>query len=324
MSMIQLSGLKGSEPIGFLAAVGLLRVLAERRTFGEVKLGWADDSAWSAVLHTEKACDQEQLVSDLLGHLTGRANFPVFGGRGPDGTAIGGVEWNDFKVDPNLFRTWLIATRSAAAQGSREGADFLSAFGSELITARSSGDLKPSALHMTSGKQLFLKLCRNLANSLGSSSDRKGKFKGPLEAFVEALFGPWGYADEFSSMGFDPNMEPVYALEASKPGDDNPVSTRAAVWLAVEAMPLFPVVPVKGRLHTRAFDGRVTSFRWPIWDEPLTADTVRTALGLAELFDPKVTTERLDRLAIRAIMESERDSKTRKGYGQLRPASRVR
>ncbi|MBY0460916.1 MAG: hypothetical protein K2V38_26650, partial [Gemmataceae bacterium] len=139
MNALPLPGLKGSEPIGFLAAVGLLRALSTRRSFGAVKLGWADDSAWTAVLHTEKSCDEDQLVSELLEHLTGRSELPVFGGRGPNGEAIGGKEWSDIKVDPELFRSWLLATCSAARQSSREAADFLSAFGSELITAKSSG-----------------------------------------------------------------------------------------------------------------------------------------------------------------------------------------
>jgi hypothetical protein len=255
-----LSGLKGTEPIGFLAAVGLLRVLAGRRTFGEVRMGWSDDSGWSAVLHTEKACDGDRLVADLLEHLSGRGSLPIFGGRGPDGSPVGGTEWADIKVDPLLFRDWLLATRPAARRDEREAADFLSAFGSELITARSSGDLKPSAFHMTSARQQFLVSCRNLANSLGPTARGGRGFRVPSVAFREAVFGPWEYADEFSTLGLDPNTEPVYALEASKPGDDTPVSTRAAVWLAIEAMPLFSVVPVKGRLQTRGFDAKATRF----------------------------------------------------------------
>jgi hypothetical protein len=323
MNTLQLPGLKGTEPIGFLAAAGLLRVLAGRRSFGSVKLGWSDDSAWSAILHTETACDRERLVSELLGHLTGRGDLPVFGGRDPDGRAIGGTEWKDIKVDPELFRTWLIATRSATDRDRREEADFLSAFGSELVTARSSGDLKPSAFHMSSARQQFLEACRKLANSLGPSAVGSRGLKGAPPAFQEALFGPWEYADEFSALGFDPNTEAVYALVASAPGDEKPVSTRAAVWLAIEAMPLFSVVPVKGRLHTRGFDLRATRFRWPIWNGTLTADAVRTAVGLAEVVDQEVSIERLDQLAIRAVMEVERVT-IGQGYGQLRPALRVR
>ena len=114
MNELHLTGLKGTEPIGFLAALGLLRVLTCRRTFGAVRLGWDDDSGWSAVLHTEKACDEVRLVEDLLEHLSGRAGLPIFGGHRPDGSAIGGTEWKDIKVDPKLFRDWLLATRPAA------------------------------------------------------------------------------------------------------------------------------------------------------------------------------------------------------------------
>lgn len=322
MSTLLLPGLKGTEPIGFLAAVGLLRVLASRGTFGEVTLGWDDDSSYSAVLHAEKECDEVRLVDDLLQHLSRRGSLPIFGGRGPDGIAIGGTEWKDIKVDPPLFREWLIATRPESHRGQREAADFLSAFGSELITARSSGDLKPSAFHMTAGKQLFLVVCRNLANSLGPSAKGGRGFKEGPVALREALFGEWEYTDEFSALGFDPNSEAVYALVASAPGDEKPVSTRAAVWLAIEALPLFPVAPSKGRLHTRGFDLRATGFRWPIWNGLLTTDAVRTALALAEVVDPKITGERLGRVGFRAVMESERFTSTQ-GYGQLRPASRV-
>ncbi len=125
-------------------------------------------------------------------------------------------------------------------------------------------------------------------------------------------------------MGFDPAREAVYALTATAPTSTGPRSTRAAVWLAVEAIPLFPVVPIGSNLHTRGFSrhDRSTFFRWPIWTGALSADAVRTALGLAEVVDREVAIERLDQLAIRAVMEAERVT-IGQGYGQLRPARRV-
>jgi hypothetical protein len=124
-------------------------------------------------------------------------------------------------------------------------------------------------------------------------------------------------------LGFDPNTEAIYALAASAPGDEKPVSTRAAVWLAIEALPLFPVVPVKGRLHTRGFDLKGTTFRWPIWNGELAVDALRAALGLSDLFDVDVPAERLAHLAIRALMQAERVT-IGQGYGQFRPARRIR
>lgn len=330
MNTLQLSGLKGAEPIGFLAALGLLRVLAGRRSFGAVKLGWSDDSIWSAVLSTERACNEEQLIDDLLIHMRGRAAFPVFAGVKPDGTPLDGEAWDDVKVAQDRFAAMLGAVRSEVGLADRETADFYSSLGSELITLGNKDVVKPSALHMTSGNQAFLESVRELARSLDTSTPPHPKSAvPPAEAFREAVFARngdeqqgWRAADEFSAMGFDPAREAVYALTATAPTSTGPRSTRAAVWLAVEAIPFFPVVPISGRLRTRGFDWRATTFRWPIWNGTLTADAVRTAIGLADVVDEEVAPERLNQLAIRAVMQSERVT-IGQGYGQLRPAVRV-
>src|SRR5262249_11474798 len=85
MATIPLTGLKGGEPIGFLAAVGLLRVLSGRTRFSGAKLGWEPDGDWSALLMTESAEDNvERVMDELLEHMKGRSRFPTFSGQGPD------------------------------------------------------------------------------------------------------------------------------------------------------------------------------------------------------------------------------------------------
>lgn len=338
MSTLPLPGLKGADPIGFLAAVGLLRVLTGG-PFGVVKLAWSDDSGWSAILSTESACDEEGLIAALTTHMSQRAAASAFNGWGeidPDPSA-GPSCWlsprrlDDVKVPVESYRQLLSVTRSGTRMGCRETAEFYSGLGSELITLGNKDVIKPSALHMTSGNQAFLESARELALSLDPNAPLHPKAAVPApDAFREAVFAcdatgetGWKAADEFSAMGFDPAREAVYALTATAPTSTGPRSTRAAVWLAIEALPLFPVLPVKGRLHTRAFDHRATGFRWPIWDGALTADSVRTALGLPELFDADASPESLSRLAIRAVMGSERVT-IGQGYGQLRPADRIR
>lgn len=339
MNTLPLPGLKGSEPIGFLAAVGLLRVLNDRRSFGAVKLGWSDDSAWTAVLHTEKLCDQTLLLENLVSRLVNRSSAPEFNGRGTCPSSLGNQTWcwlspsvlDDVKIALESYRQLLDVTRSGARWDQREPADFYSGLGCELIALGNKDAVKPSALHMTSGNQAFLESARELARSLdvGAPTHPKAAVT-PRDAFREALFAQsdegdtgWRAADEFSAMGFDPTREAVYALTATAPTSAGPRSTRAAVWLAIEALPLFPVLPVKGRLHTRAFDLRATKFRWPIWDGALSTDAIRTALGVPELFDDHAPVGALQRLAFRGVMESERVT-IGQGYGQLRPAVRVR
>jgi hypothetical protein len=333
MTALPLRGLKGTEPIGYLAALGLLRVLSKRNSLGFVKLSWSDDSVWSAILHTENACDDQLLIDELLGHMRGRAAFPVFAGVEPAcDTSTEAQPWRDVKVSCKQFADMLRAVRLVADVNDREAADFYSAFGSELIPLNNKDVVKPSALHMTSGNQAFLESTRELARSLDACAPPHSKSAvQPEEAFREALFDRrsdgtqgWQAADEFSSMGFDAAREAIYALTATAPTSTGPRSTRGAVWLAIEAIPLFPTLPAGRHLHTRGFtsDRRTTTFRWPIWNGNLSIDCVRTALALPEVLDEDITIERLQQLAIRAVMQSERVS-IGQGYGQLRPAVRV-
>ncbi len=224
--------------------------------------------------------------------------------------------WDDIKVDPELFREWLFRTRPATIATDREQADFLTAFGSEFVTATSSGDLKPTALHMTSARQQFLDSCRKLSASLAPGARIPRGKPLPSAAFHEALFGPWTYCDEYSALGLDPNTEAIYALAATAPGDEKPVCTRAAVWLAIEAMPLIPCVPSGRRLHTRGFDPKATSLRWPVWNSMLTVAAVRTLLGVRALRTAP-TGEETRTLGVRSVMESAVFRSVR-GYGQLR------
>jgi hypothetical protein len=49
------------------------------------------------------------------------------------------------------------------------------AFGSEMITDGSKGLVKPTAFHMTSGQQKFLKMICSVADSLRSDAKRRLK-----------------------------------------------------------------------------------------------------------------------------------------------------
>lgn len=347
MSTLLLAGLRATEPIGFLAAVGLLRVIDGRGMFGRVRLGWSDAPGWPAELLTERDCGDADLVADLLAHMGGRANFPAFSGWTPAGELVGAADkpadepaegddvevekgrWKDVKVGPTLFRDWLVRTRPAATPADRESSDFLAAFGSELVTATSSGELKPTALHMTSGNQSFLKIVREIAASLDPAARPHPEASGSAaDAFLEAVFDRpdgWRGADRLTSMRFDSDREAIYALSAAAPGPAGPRSNRAAVWLAVESLPVFPCAPSPGRalrLHTRGFDRDLSVFRWPVWLGHWSVRAVRTALGLRSVHDGRPGQE-LRSLGVWAVMESAR-STSAKGYGQLRPATRLR
>jgi hypothetical protein len=306
-----------------MVGLGLLRVCSRREALGTVKLGWTQPAGAAGVLITGAECVPDQLIQEVLEHMRGRHRLPVLSGRPTAAIAVGNGDWDDVKVDPEMFAALLSAARSYVSLDDRESTDFLAALGSEFVTAKSTNDIRPSTLCMTSGNQKFLRILRDVARSLDPADWRcKEASCPPAGAFREALFEDWQSQDQFSSLGYDPTTEAIYALCDMAPADAKAWSTRAAVWLAVESLPLFPCLPVAGRLHTRGFNKSGTRFRWPVWTAPLSLSPIRTLIGLPALFAPELSPATLRAYGICAVFESERVT-IGKGYGQFRPGIRL-
>src|SRR5437879_3635525 len=63
---LTLTGLKGSHPLGALAAFGLLRCLSENAAFGTPRLHWEVQDDWLAVLTTQQPVTREALTDVLI------------------------------------------------------------------------------------------------------------------------------------------------------------------------------------------------------------------------------------------------------------------
>jgi hypothetical protein len=311
MSSIRLTGLVGSHPLGALAAFGLLRVISELPQFRTPRLSWTLEHDWLAVLHTDLDVPEDQLKAELLSTLVERQ-------RGRAAAAFLTLS-DDIKVEPQEFRQILKEQVHTCSHQQREVVDFLAAFGSEAVHAPSTGDVKPTALHMTAGQQKFLKSVQEIARSLDPGRPvRRGENTKVVrreiaDALAGALFGPWRRQDRIHSLGWDPSTEALYALSSSAPGDEKPFSERAAVWMAFEALPLFPCFPVGNFLKTRGFDGRPESLSWPIWRPAITIDTLASLLALPELTAPTPGMRSLLHRGITAVYRSacERDANGR-------------
>jgi hypothetical protein len=313
MNSICLTGLVGSEPLGALAAFGLLRSCSGHPTLPRLRLSWTLATDWTAVLTSEGPLSSEHLLDILVERQHGRAMAPF-------------LIWNDdLKVAPADFAAHLRKTRDNTTSHNREDADFFASFASEIVTARSTGETKPTAFHMTAGQQQFIKSVRALASSLDSNRPRGGRETPEAvtteirQAFAEALFGPWRYADDHHSLGWDPSREALHALSAIAPTKAGPSSVRAAVWLAFEALPLFPCISRSKTLLTRGFDATNSALYWPIWDKPISLDTLRSLLGMSAILEPSINYDDLRSRAIRAVFRSERSTDSN-GRGTLRPA----
>jgi hypothetical protein len=308
---VRLTGLVGSHPLGALAAFGLLRCCQELDGFRGARLSWCQEADWFAVLE----CGE---TGDLVKALVQRQQ------RRPTGH-----EWNwadTLRTPRDRYLDAVAAARSDLEVGDRHYADFLVAFACD-VPVGDGKDVQPTAFYMTSGQQEFLKEARKLAKYLVNVAIFGRQRKTAAEMFKEALFGPWQYKDPIHSLGLDPSTERLHALQAKRPKTPDNRGVAAVVWLALEALPLFPCFVSGGRLATTGFHthgvkrDRVTSLTWPLWRRPLSLDTARSLLTLPELAQEQPSARELRARGVEVAFRSERYKvKTKGAYYILRPA----
>lgn len=304
MTELGLTGLRGRNPLGFLAALGALdvatRLLPDRR----VTLHWVGALEPKAVL-----CGPDSLahlVALCDGDRERWASSPVLT-WGPNGTPL-----DDLKPSPEELRQWashvaeeIVRTRQ------RVDADLFGALVAEGAQA-GKGDSKPTAFHFTAGQQRFLSMVRDLRAGLDA------------ERFSEALAGPWRYDSRLPVLGWDAGGERGYALRRDDPSKDKRRGVPGADWLAFLGLHCFPVAARRGKLLTTGCAGRwkAETFTWPLWDAGLTSPVVGSLVG-----DPGVADMGIDerrQLGVVEVFRSPIRRADQGGYGSFGAADPVR
>lgn len=93
----------------------------------------------------------------------------------------------------------------------------------------------------------------------------------------EALFGPWKYAPGQYMCGLDPQAVVVAATTHARPTSQKRKGVPGALWLALEALPYFPVFRTEWGARTTGWQG--DEFVWPIWDRFLSSAALRALLA---------------------------------------------
>ena len=295
-----LTGLDGTNPLAFLAALGTLRGLTLAWPERRVSLSWALRDTWRPCIHMDGCpTNQEETLDGLELFMQMRPGHEALG--------IG----DNLTVPTDNFRTH---ARNAALAASpppegRSAADFIAAFGCDSVESTGrKGQIQDTALRTMSGTghQHFLKTMRDLAEKVG---------RGRLQ---QCLFGHWERKDPQLSLRWDPEDDRRYAFRWKNPSDDKvhvkgEKSGAPTEWganrLAYEALPLFPVMPVGRSVQTTGFSGnrsRDTFWTWPIWDTPVSLDTVRSLLALRELQSNGIDHKRLAAMGIRQVFKCQR------------------
>ncbi|MEQ1564510.1 MAG: hypothetical protein ABMA64_02645 [Myxococcota bacterium] len=299
--IIELSGLDGSNPLGFLAAVGLLRWLVDEHGCTDARL-WFRPGDWRARI--DGAPGVEPLVDAVAIDAVGWLQRAALGFRYEVSKGKEVREVADLKPPPERFRTWLGELRKDRDWTSL---GFAAGYASEGGQDRS-GMVKPTALHFTAGQQQFLGAVCEIAESLTTDDVR------------EALIGPWRYAREVKSLSWDASVSRDYALRYGNPAKEARQGNPGADWLAFHALPLFPVMARGGQAATAGAGGgwKNGHFRWPLWDQPAGLGAVRSLVVSRDVERWTAAQRRL--VGVMVVFASAITRSDQGGYGAFGPA----
>lgn len=275
---LMLDALDGSNPLAFLAALGALRVLTRVFPEHDLRLSWDQRlGAWRPLLWTMRPLDEATILTAL--HENGLKLDTMFS---PELLAAseaaspknnkGEARWKDKLLFPiDAFRQFCVAA-SASPSAS---ADYAATWAGETVAmGEEGGELaRRTRFDFTAGQQAFIRMLSELRGSCTPADLR------------HSLFAGWRYSATAVSMRWDTQDEKrQYALQAVDPtnGSKNPpLADPGANFLAVEALPLFPLVPDR-RASQPGFDRDAEGrrWRWPIWTGPLGLDAIRSLLAL--------------------------------------------
>jgi hypothetical protein len=315
MDRVVLTGLDGSNPLAFMAALGALNAVEERNPSGAPapRLRWIEAGLWRPELAATLSYQvgdgpRAGLLRALLEDLATWADEPALRLRyKKHGT--GSEAW-DLKPPPGVYRAYLRELLRHSGPDRRRSIDLGAALATE-IALDNTGNTKPTALHFTAGQQEFLSMVDELRRSITEQD------------FEEALFGPWRYERKLPVLQWDATGSRDYALRARDPSTDKKLGVPAADWLAFRGLPFLRVVPVGNAIATTGCAGgwKRGRFCWPLWTVPIERDTVQSLLQLPGIVEMPEAERQMRGIGI--VFECGIRRTDQGGYGSFTPASVV-
>ena len=263
MSRVILTGLNGTNPLAFLASMGLLRLL--RQQSGIVRLGFLSDRSFHPFVEGFEGDLADLVCRDAALAEGKKAWWLEYEKAGKDGVMVA-----DLKPPPSVFKDFLVACVERWCGGEGESVAFAAAFGTSVIYDKTKNkNIKPTAFHFTAAQQEFLDIVEKVRAAVR------------LEWVNCSLFE--GHAGRpGSNLRWDPAAERNWALMANDPTKDGTSIDAPLEWLAFRGLPLFPSFPFRARIITTAVSGRGEEMEltWPLWSVPISLETARSALQM--------------------------------------------
>lgn len=298
MNGTKLSGIEGTNPLGFLAAIGIQVVFANESE--QPMLWWSNDI-------TPRAMVSEQFSVTRIAERAVRTfeywkTSPALSVQGSDGKSNSKLD--DLKLKPAEIRAYL-----SSATGNDRGVELASALLAEGSLDRK-GVAKPTDLYFTAGQQKFLQIARKVLSAATYQEVEAG------------LVGPWKYENESPSLGWDVTDDREYALRSRDPSSDKKHTNPGVEALALLGLARFPVFAARETTLTQGCSGswKKGRFSWPIWDRPATLHGVKSLL--ANAYEHSQHTERsrfYTGWGIVKILKSPIRRSEQGGYGTFGP-----
>jgi CRISPR-associated endonuclease/helicase Cas3 len=282
---VVLRGLDGGNPLGFLAALGLFRVLTVAMQTERVEMRWLRfEGAWRPAIKTRMDVSDEQIVDWVVSALvTDRAEHPT--------------RFIDYKSNNIEISRFYDAVRNGDPFDKEDG----------YWIASLANDLHPDA---TSPLQLTRSdyVDGNLDQIIRQTN---------REHIRASVLEPWRYDDALSgqSLHLEPGEDRRHAYQWNKPsGDPNrnkEGNMLGANRLAIEAIPLFVGLPsnnparllMTGWTGVRSDDATWT---WPIWNVWITLPVLSSLLAAPELQEVGIRAAWLRARGIGSVYRSRR------------------
>lgn len=283
-----LPGLDGTNPLGFLAALGLQRTLHEAEM--QPQLRWQPANAtWVPRLTLcDKSVESAEDVLDILEARLAKTyeSHPIF-------TAIKRCNAEDRQRQFEV-------TKEEASIGSRVKDEWLSSVGCDVADERDGNQLQTVRRDYFEG---------NLKSLITNTTK---------EHLERSLFYVWDFADQLDnhSLHLNPSEDRRHAYQWNKPSGDPERKYLGGMIganrLAIEAWPLFPTIPLGTSLQTVGFTGvraNDTRWSWPLWDIPASPNVVRTMLSNPDLQSADIngsSVAALQQVGVFAVYRSQR------------------
>ena len=254
MNETRLAGLEGTNPLGFLAALGVQAAFASQPE--RPRLWWSADVTPRAVV--DGGFTVERIAGQALEAFAEWKDGPALApGRMRRG--------DELKLSAEDLRAYLDQNR-----GGGPGCALAAALVAEG-SMDNQGASKPSDLYFTAGQQKFLGMARDI---LGGASRAD---------LITGLEGPWTYESRLPSLMWDVADDRDYALTANDPSKEKKRTNPGPEALAILGLSLHPVFTGRDRTLTQGCSGSWKSgaYSWPLWHRPASPDAVRSLLAHA-------------------------------------------